>query len=279
MLLPQEESQEKKIWEDERIGIALIKLDRPDSTSSEGEVIRSQIPRLKKGWGGVLIYLAVVRVKDKDLFISYPMIDIDSSYGPYSQRKLSQFTHLLDIEGNAYIAKIAVFTPKKGFTLRYIRDSMGKLKATLGTAGLLVFVMPEEAKPAQLNYVYFYGEESMKPKERKYEHISIQLYKIKVKVEEAIIRLRSQTDSETVGNVPLGTVFVPEGKVGEWYEVSFRDKSGFTINGYIHESEVDVSVEIDGTPEIKEAIKIKENGEGDKIVEDAKKRLVGLRGQ
>ena len=127
----------------------------------------------------------------------------------------------------------------------------GEGSTLFGGGGYLFFHMLKEATPVQLKFVYPYMEEPPKSKQTQYGCVSIKLYKIKVNVEEAIIRLRSQSDSEAVGEASLGTVFDPEGKVGEWYEVSFRDESGFIINGYIHESEVDMFVEIVRTPEIK----------------------------
>ena len=90
--------------------------------------------------------------------------------------------------------------------------------------------------------------------EKKEEKVEAAELKIKVKVEEAIIRLRPLTESEVVAKVPLGTVFAPEKKVGKWYQVSFRDKRGFVLSGYIHESESDVLKKMKKTTEIQRTL-------------------------
>ncbi len=78
--------------------------------------------------------------------------------------------------------------------------------------------------------------------------------KIEVKLEGAILRLWPHEESEIVTKVPFGTVFKPERKIREWYQVSFRDKSGFVLSGYIHESNVFVMKEIKKVPETQETL-------------------------
>ena len=225
MLISQEESKEKKIWEDERVSITVDKVERFDSFPDKHKTPSATYRLPDKGCDFVFIHIRVVEKKDLNLN------QMDLRLGrPNSP-------HLIDDRGKTYWASIAQYS-YEGSTL-------------FGGGGFLFFHMWKEATPLQLEFVYPYRGEPPKPKKTQYGCVSIKLYKIKVKVEEAIIRLRSQLDSEAVGEASLGTVFDPEGKVGEWYEVSFRDESGFIINGYIHESEVDMFVEIERTPEIK----------------------------
>jgi len=116
-----------------------------------------------------------------------------------------------------------------------------------GATWSLVFLMSKDVKPNEMNFVYSYKGEPPKPKQKKWGKIAVNLSEkiredtellIKVKVTKAIIRLNPEAESEVVAKVPLGTTFAPEKKVGEWYQVSFCDKRGFVLSGYIHESNV-----------------------------------------
>lgn len=225
MLFSQEESKEKKIWEDERISITVDKVERFDSFPDKYKTPNATYRPPDKGCDFVFIHISID--EKKDLNMNQMDLRLGRPNSPY----------VIDGQGGAHWASIAQYS--------------GGGSKLFGGGGYLFFHMRKESTPVQLEFVYPYREEPPKPKKTQYGCVSIKLYKIKVKVEEAIIRLRSQTDSETVGNASLGTVFDPERKVGEWYEVSFRDESGFIITGFIHESEVDMFVEIERTPEIK----------------------------
>jgi len=224
-LFSQEESKEKKRWEDERISITVDKVERSDSFPDKYKRPYATYRPPNEGCDFVFVHISIV--EKKDLKMSQLNLRIFKPNSP----------HLIDDRGKTHWVNMAEYS--------YESSSL------FGGGGLLFFEMPKVATPVQLEFVYPYSGEPPKPKKTQYGSVSITLYKIKVKVEEAIIRLRSQSDSEVVGNASLGTVFDPEGKVGEWYEISFRDESGFIINGYIHESEVEKFVEIKRTPGIK----------------------------
>jgi opacity protein-like surface antigen len=65
--------------------------------------------------------------------------------------------------------------------------------------------------------------------------------KIKVSVENAALRVKPDMDSEILEeNIPLGTIFDVQKKVGEWFEVKYQSKLGVLITGYIHEMYVEV---------------------------------------
>lgn len=61
---------------------------------------------------------------------------------------------------------------------------------------------------------------------------------IKVKVENASIRLKPDHESQVIHNVAYGTFLEPEEKTAEWYKVSVN-KDGYTISGYIHQDFVE----------------------------------------
>lgn len=177
ILISQEESKEKKIWEDERISITVDKVERLDSISSQDKKIRAQLYYVPKDWDIVLIYLTIVQIKDKDVEISPPAVDmIYSSYVTYPESKLSQCTHLLNTEGHGYIAEIGFFQfYKPSGNLRYLKEVKGYHEKLLGARGILAFAMPKDANPVQMKYIYPYWEEPTKPKEKKYGQIDIDL--------------------------------------------------------------------------------------------------------
>jgi outer membrane protein W len=65
--------------------------------------------------------------------------------------------------------------------------------------------------------------------------------KIKIVVENASIRLKPSLDSEAIEeNIPVGTIYTAEKKVGEWFEIKFESRLGVALLGYIHEMYVEV---------------------------------------
>jgi outer membrane protein W len=69
--------------------------------------------------------------------------------------------------------------------------------------------------------------------------------KIKVIVENASIKLKPALDSEAIEeNIPVGTIYTAEKKVGEWYEIKFESSLGVALLGYIHEMYVEALGEV-----------------------------------
>jgi hypothetical protein len=69
--------------------------------------------------------------------------------------------------------------------------------------------------------------------------------KIKVIVENASIRLKPSLDSEAIEeNIPVGTIYTSDKKVGEWYEIKFESKLGVALLGYINEMYVEALGEV-----------------------------------
>jgi len=64
--------------------------------------------------------------------------------------------------------------------------------------------------------------------------------KVKVKVDKAKIRLEPSSATTVIANVPLGAVLDSDKKVGAWYRVTLPSgERGYTLLGYIHESQVE----------------------------------------
>jgi len=61
-----------------------------------------------------------------------------------------------------------------------------------------------------------------------------QKQRIKVVVRNASIRMQPNVDSEVVLDLPVGSTFEVEKKLGDWYEVKFTSDIGVLITGYIH---------------------------------------------
>lgn len=260
ILLSQQESEEKNIWEDEQISISFKKIERFDSLPAEFQ-LEGYPAEPKKGYDFVVIYITTTNIKD--IIVSSPEIYDLLPSRRYSAHELSRYLHLYDTRGYVWMAEIvrykttiptengqdssytAIYSPD-GFQAQWDKGvpSFGiKQEATWS----LVFVMSKEAKPNELDFVYSYKGEPPKPKKKKWGKIAVNLSEkiredaelvIKVKVTKASIRLNPQAESEVVAKVSLGTVFSPEKKVGEWYQISFRDERGFVLSGYIHERSV-----------------------------------------
>jgi uncharacterized protein YbjQ (UPF0145 family) len=63
--------------------------------------------------------------------------------------------------------------------------------------------------------------------------------KIKAKNDRSKIYYSASAQSAEIKVVEKGVVLESEKKEGEWYQVSFQDKSGFTISGYIHQNDIE----------------------------------------
>src|SRR5512139_967029 len=58
--------------------------------------------------------------------------------------------------------------------------------------------------------------------------------KVRVIVDSAGIKATPEIGSQTLANLPLGTILDVDSKQGEWYKV-MTAKDGATLTGYIHE--------------------------------------------
>lgn len=73
--------------------------------------------------------------------------------------------------------------------------------------------------------------------------------KIKVIVENVILRSEPNIRSAIIGvEIPKGSLYEVEKKMGEWFEVRVRAQYGVMMTGYLHENDVEVVVE---KPEVK----------------------------
>ena len=64
---------------------------------------------------------------------------------------------------------------------------------------------------------------------------------VRIIVDEAKIRLEPSTESEVISSAKKEEVLEAEEKFGEWYKVTYTSgESGFTLSGYIHESEIQI---------------------------------------
>jgi len=69
--------------------------------------------------------------------------------------------------------------------------------------------------------------------------------KVRVIAANAVVKLKAHPLSETVIQVPLGTILQSKGKIGEWYFVSLPpDAKGFVISGYIDQDSVEIFEEV-----------------------------------
>lgn len=65
--------------------------------------------------------------------------------------------------------------------------------------------------------------------------------RIRVAVETANIRLKPDFESLVIGQAPLGATFESDQKIREWYRIKLPpDEDGVVLNGFIHESIVEV---------------------------------------
>ncbi|UCC39311.1 MAG: hypothetical protein JSV96_16175 [Candidatus Aminicenantes bacterium] len=146
-LLPQEESKEKKIWEDERISITVDKVERADSFPERLRNSYTTYHQPEKGHDFVLIHISLDEKKDLRIKAS-------------ELRNLRpKSPHLIDDRDKTHWMSFAQYN----ITIR--------AKKT----GYLVFEMPKEATPVKLKYIYQYREEPPKSKKIKYGQIDIDL--------------------------------------------------------------------------------------------------------
>jgi len=147
ILLSQEESKEKKIWEDERISITVHRVARADSFPERLRSPYATYPSPEIGHDFVLIHMTVVEKKDLKIDFREKRIRRPNS------------SHLIDDRDKTHWVSFIHFNlviPEK--ETRY-----------------LVFEMPKEATPVQLKYIYQYREEPLKPQEIKFGQIDIDL--------------------------------------------------------------------------------------------------------
>lgn len=77
--------------------------------------------------------------------------------------------------------------------------------------------------------------------------------KLRVKIQNAYIRLKPVTESMVISQIPIGAVLESKGKTGEWYRVELPpDRNGIVVSGYIHQSVVEVLEEIPKIPPVRE---------------------------
>jgi len=152
MLLSQEESKEKKKWEDERISITVDKVERADSFP---ERLKSDIPgytptyiQPKKGYDLVFIHMTIV--EKRDLKIKPSELRIIKPNSP----------HLIDDQGKTH----------------WVQEYQLNITIPEKKTGYLIFVILKEAAiPSQFKYIYQYREEPPKPQEIKFGQIEIDL--------------------------------------------------------------------------------------------------------
>ncbi len=63
---------------------------------------------------------------------------------------------------------------------------------------------------------------------------------IRVKEDMASAYLKPDSSSRIVRQFPMGAMLESKQKIGEWFEISFKDDSGFTISAYIPASAVEI---------------------------------------
>jgi len=63
---------------------------------------------------------------------------------------------------------------------------------------------------------------------------------IRVVDEMALARLKPDPGSEVIKQFPLGARLEAKARIGDWYEITFTDDSGYTIAAYIHSASVEV---------------------------------------
>lgn len=144
----QETSKKKKVWEDERIGMTLERMERADSCP-EGLGF-SGVP--DKGNDFIIVYIAVVKVNQ------------EVSISAFADSQLFAI-NLIDKEGNAY--------KSLGFSCA-VGPEGGRI--TTGE-GYMIFELPKGASPTRLQFKYPYREEKIDPKEVKFGQIDIELDK------------------------------------------------------------------------------------------------------
>ncbi len=154
ILLSQEESTEKKIWEDERVSIIVDQV----------EVVDSFPERLKK----------------KDVFPG-----IKTVYNPPTKGNYYVFIHYTKVEKidlNIDVTK-QILTRTKLIDDRGGSHQMGQdnsqvpIKKTYPCKleGYMIFEMPKDASPAHLKYLYQYKDEPSESQDRKYGQLDIDL--------------------------------------------------------------------------------------------------------
>ncbi|MCJ7501759.1 MAG: hypothetical protein MUP80_01695 [Acidobacteriia bacterium] len=146
-LLCQEKPKEKKKWEDERISIIVDKVERADSFPEELRISGFTYGQPEKGRDIVLIQLTIVekrdlRIKPEEERLSKP-----------------NCPHLIDDRSETHWPSWATFN----VTLRPKKIAY------------LPFVIPKDATPVQLKYVYEYRDELPKPQDILHGRIDIDL--------------------------------------------------------------------------------------------------------
>ena len=155
MLLSQEESKEKKVWEDERIGITLDKFEKTDSYPSEFKSPGYRYPPPKKGYDFIVIHITVAIIKDVHLGMPQP----SSPTKP----------NLVDAQGKIY--KLANLQYKG---IEYREGLKSDYEIIQGAKGIFLFEFSKKAKPALFKFAYPYWE-SWEEKVIKYGQIDIDL--------------------------------------------------------------------------------------------------------
>lgn len=73
---------------------------------------------------------------------------------------------------------------------------------------------------------------------------------LKVVADRAVVRLKPDISSPIIGQVPRGTLLESSKKAREWYAVALPpDEDGIVVNGYIHQSLVEVTDSGEAPPE------------------------------
>jgi hypothetical protein len=139
MLLSQEQSKEKKIWEDKRIGISLDKLARVDSYPSEFSSSGHKYPSPKEDYDFVVIHVTITRIKDVHLGMPEP----SSTTKPI----------LNDAQGKIYELANLQYTG-----VEFREGLKGDYEIIQGAKGIFLFEFPKNEDPIIFRFAYPYWE-------------------------------------------------------------------------------------------------------------------------
>lgn len=152
---------EKHIWQDERIGVTLDKVEIGKELSSESRSkFNRELPEVRDGYIYVSIYLTIIKVEGV-----YPVLDVKKNKWPV----------LYDKEGKKHKYFAMTMT---GRPLYYSDDNSAPMKYKEWDHFTLLFQIPETSKPEKLNYIYYYRNKSTKSSRSRKGEIEIEIPKM-----------------------------------------------------------------------------------------------------
>lgn len=97
---------------------------------------------------------------------------------------------------------------------------------------------------------------------------------IKIKVDKSKLRYTPSNQGTELKTLEKGTLLETTKKDGDWYQVSFVDKSGFTIAGYIHQNDAESAETNEASkPETKLPIKTQPTENPTKVIQPTLQNL------